>query len=130
APIRGQWDGLVPVPGDGRFEWEGFLSPDDLPFSADPPRGWLAPANQDNLPHGYPHAVGFQWTDPFRFARIEEVLGSGRRFTRTGMMQLRHDESSLPARSLLPLLRDLQPQAGLVREAAARLQTWDLVLDR
>ena len=59
------------------------------------PGGWLATANQDNLPRGYPFAVGFQWTDPFRFARIEEVLGSGRRFTLTDMMQLQHDELEL-----------------------------------
>ena len=25
APIRSNWSGLVPVPGDGRFEWGGFF---------------------------------------------------------------------------------------------------------
>ena len=24
APVRPNWDGLLPVPGDGRFEWDGF----------------------------------------------------------------------------------------------------------
>ena len=57
----------------------------ELPHAFDPSRGWIATANQDNLPRGYPFAVGFQWTDPFRFARIEEVLGSGRRLTMTDM---------------------------------------------
>ena len=109
APRRKNWDGLLPVPGDGRYEWDGFLPILDLPHVADPPRGWFASANQDNLPPGYPFAVGFQWTDPFRFARIEEVLGSGRRFTLMDMMQLQQDEASLPARSLVPLLRGLKP---------------------
>ena len=86
------------MPGDGRYEWDGFLPALDLPHLADPPQGWFATANQDNLPRGYPFAVGFQWTDPFRFARIEEVLGSGRRFTMTDMMRLQQDELSLPAR--------------------------------
>src|SRR5207253_11080491 len=58
------------------------------------------------------------------------VLGAGRRLTMTDMTQLQHDELSLPARSLVPLLRGLQPMAGRVREAAGRLQAWDLVLDR
>ena len=70
------------------------------------------------FPPGYPFAVGFQWTDPFRFARIEEVLGSGRRFTLIDMMQLQHDELSLPARSLVPLLRGLQPRTARRRQAA------------
>ena len=47
----------------------------ELPHVAEPPRGWFATANQNNLPTGYPAAVGFQWTDPFRFSRVEEVLG-------------------------------------------------------
>ena len=74
APRRKNWDGLMPVPGDGRYEWDGFLPFLDLPHVADPPRGWLATANQDNLPPGYPFAIGFQWTDPLRFSRIEEIL--------------------------------------------------------
>jgi len=130
APLRRNWDGLLPVPGDGRYEWDGFVPVLELPHTADPPRGWVATANQDNLPPGYPFAVGFQWTDAFRFSRIEEVLGSGRRFTLSDMMQLQHDELSLPARSLVPLLRGLHPPTDKVREAAQRLLAWDFVLDR
>jgi penicillin amidase len=130
TPVRRGWDGLLPVPGDGRYEWEGFLPAVSLPHVADPPGGWLATANQDNLPQGYPFAVGSQWTDPFRFARIEEVLGSGRRLTLTDMTQLQHDALALPARSLVPLLRRLEPTGDRDREAAERLRSWDLVLDK
>src|SRR5262249_16473987 len=109
APHRGSWDGLLPVPGDGRYEWQDFLPVLELPHVTDPRRSWFATANQDNLPQGYPFPFSFQWTEPFRFARLEEVLGSGRRFTLMDMMQLQHDELSLPARSLVPLLRGLEP---------------------
>jgi penicillin amidase len=129
APLRRGWDGLLPVPGDGRYEWNGFVPALELPHIADPPRGWFASANQDNLPPGYPFAVGSQWIDPFRFSRIEEVLGAGRRFTLSDMMQLQQDELSLPARALVPLLRGLHP-ADKAREAAHRLLDWDFVLDR
>ncbi len=39
APIRPNWDGLMPVPGDGRYEWAGFWPGDKLPSSYNPPRG-------------------------------------------------------------------------------------------
>jgi penicillin amidase len=130
SPVRQGWDGLLPVPGDGRYEWAGFLPALELPHLADPPRGWIATANQDNLPRGYPSAVGFQWTDPFRFSRIEEVLGSGRRFTLNDMTQLQHDELALPARALVPLLRGLNPDGDRARQAAERLRSWDFVLDK
>jgi penicillin G amidase len=128
APRRKNWDGLMPVPGDGSYEWEGFIPILELPHVADPPRGWFSSANQDNLPPGYPFDVSFQWTDPFRFARIEEVLGSGRRFTLADMMQLQHDELSLPARSLVPLLRGLKPGDVPTGQAIDQLLSWDFVL--
>ena len=130
APRHKNWDGLIPVPGDGRFEWDGFLPFPELPHAADPSRGWLASANQDNLPSGYPFAVSFQWPDRFRFARIEEVLGSGRRFSLPEMEQLQQDELSLPARSLVPLLRGLKPREPGTGQAIEQLLSWDFVLGR
>ncbi len=128
APRRKNWDGLLPVPGDGRYEWEGYLPLLELPHLADPPRGWFASANQDNLPPGYPFAIGFQWTDPFRFARIEEVLGQGRRFTLMDMMQLQQDLVSLPARSLVPLLHEPKPVPNMSTYALTQLVPWNFVL--
>ncbi len=72
-PRRPNWDGLLPVPGDGRYEWEGFLEADELPVEFNPPQGWVASANEMNLPEGYPHEekkVGFEWYAPYRYQRI------------------------------------------------------------
>ncbi len=128
VPVRPNWQGLLPVPGDGRFEWAGFLPADEMPSLFNPEAGFIATANQDNLPEGYPYKVGFQWADPFRFLRISEVLGSGRRLSLLEMRDLQQDVISLPARRLIPLLRDLQGGAAPVREAMNTLRTWDFVL--
>ena len=77
VPRRPNWDGLLPVPGDGRYEWDGFLDADELPVEFNPPRGWVASANEMNLPEGYLHEekkVGFEWYAPYRYERIAEVL--------------------------------------------------------
>ena len=130
APIRKGWDGLLPVPGDGRYEWDGFLPPGELPSELNPARGWWASANQDNLPLGYPHAVGFQWAEPFRFDRVSEVLGPGRRLGIGDMTRLQQDEQLIPARSLVPLLARLRPTGELALEARDRLAGWDFVMGR
>ena len=83
SPIRRNWDGLLPVPGDGRYEWDGFLDPDLLPAERDPKRGWIATANAENLPRGYPYRkrkIGFEWAAPFRLHRIQSVLRRQRAF--------------------------------------------------
>ncbi len=130
APIRPNWSGLLPVPGDGRYEWDGYVPPYALPNALNPPEGYIATANENNLPRGYHYEVGFQWAEPYRVARIAEVLGSGRKLTMTDMMELQHDELSLPARALVPLLRPLRAADARVQRALELLLAWDQVLDR
>lgn len=125
APLRPAWDGLLPVPGDGSCEWDGYLPIRALPHVFNPGKGYLSTANEDNLPPGYPYSVGFQWAAPFRQARVQEVLGSGRKFTRSDMMQLQHDVVSLPARTLVPLLRGLRGSGAAVQKALDSLGEWD-----
>ncbi len=130
SPIRKGWDGLLPVPGDGRFEWTGYLSPENLPSEFNPPRGYFGSANQDNLPSGYPFKVGFQWSEPFRFQRISEVLADSKKVDLGDMKKLQLDELSIPARSLVPLLLKLKPADARAAQAIDRLKTWDFVLDK
>jgi len=47
VPRRPDWDGLMPVPGDGRYEWDGFLDADELPASSTlPGAGSRAPTRR------------------------------------------------------------------------------------
>jgi len=114
TPLRPNWSGLVPVPGDGRYEWNGFLPIKALPHAANPTIGYLATANNYLFPPGYPHQEALHYTgaDPFRASRIGEVLGSGRLHTVADMIRLQNDNVSLPARSLVPLLRGLRFDAS------------------
>jgi penicillin amidase len=132
APRRPNWHGLVPVPGDGRYEWDGFLPGLELPHVVDPEQGFWNTSNEELVPDGYPdrECLGWSWADPFRGARVREVLGSGRKLTLSDIMQLQQDEMSLPARALVPLLRDLIPESDRARDALRRLRDWDFVLDR
>lgn len=128
APIRDGWDGLLPVPGDGGYEWRGFIPGLELPWVLNPPEGFFASANQNNVPGGYPYRVGYSWSDPFRHHRLEEVLASGRRFTMSDMMELQQDELAVPARILVPMLRQLPISDPMAREARDSLLSWDHVM--
>ena len=132
APRRKNFSGLVPVPGDGRFEWDGFLDILQKPNRADPAEGFIATANNDLTPRDFPYmdAIGFDWADPYRWARASEVLGSGRRHTVADMARLQTDELSIPARQLVPLLRDLTIPSARLDSLRRRLLAWDKVLAR
>lgn len=128
TPLRRGWSGLLPVPGDGRFEWERYLPIKELPHVLNPPERFFATANQNNIPRGYPHEIGFMWSDPFRFSRIQEVLGSARKFTMTDMVELQYDFLSIPARTIVPLLKNLTSKDKKAEKARQLLLDWDFVM--
>jgi len=130
TPLRKNWNGLLPVPGDGRFEWEGYLPIKKLPHVYNPEQDFFATANQYNVPEGYPHILGLQWSAPFRFLRIKEFLSAKKKLTLKDMMDLQQDEFSIPARILVPLLEGLHSDEARVQKAMEKLLAWDYVLDR
>ena len=95
---------------DGTYEWDGFLDTRLLPRILNPSEGFFASANQYNIPENYPYTYisGHEWTEPYRFNRIVEVLrGSTHRFRVRDSERLQYDEASLPARDLIPFINYL-----------------------
>ena len=132
SPIRPHHSGLVPVPGDGRYEWDGYLPISALPSVVNPEKGFYGTANNYTVPDGYPHweALHYTWGDQMRAARVEEMLDAGRHVTVLDMMRMQHDDLTVAGRNIVPLLRGLEfadPQAAALRD---RLRGWDFVLDR
>jgi penicillin amidase len=134
-PVR-SWSGLLPVPGNGKYEWEGFLPFEELPSSYNPAAGFVATANHNILPPGYSKPLSYEWAEPFRYQRLVDVLRDSSGFTRADFERLQHDELSLPARSLVPLLIAAgrgTSAAGRIRAvviALDSLEAWDYVMRR
>jgi penicillin amidase len=130
TPIRKNWDGLLPVPGaGGQYEWQGFLSVKDLPQSFNPPRRWLATANHNILPPGYPHQIAYEWSGPQRFQRIQSRLSERKKFTLDDFQSIQHDSKSIPGLALAELANNLDLPAEM--DPYRKLLTeWDGVLSR
>jgi len=132
VPIRpnADWSGLLPVPGDGRYEWAGHLSGTLLPRVLNPSDGFFATANQFNVPRDYTYrelsnTVG--WAEPYRYDRIVEVLKASNQHTVQDSAKLQIDQLSIPARTLVPMLAGLSSADPDVAEALQRLRAWDYV---
>ncbi|MDR3535399.1 MAG: penicillin acylase family protein [Acetobacteraceae bacterium] len=124
TPRRPNWDGLLPVPGDGRYEWDGFHPREDLPHVVNPARGFFATANEMNMPADYPYTerkIGFEWAERSRSTRIHRVLDGQPRHSVADAMALQCDVFSIPAQRILKLLAELREPAA----ALALLRGWD-----
>jgi len=132
TPIRHNFSGLVPVPGDGRYEWDGYLPIKALPHVTNPDKGFWATANNYLFPldYPYPDAQHHTGTDPYRVSRISEVLAAPRLNTVADMIRLQNDDLSIPARALVPLLRDVSIADGSAAKARDTLLAWNYVLDK
>ena len=125
-PRRPNWDGLLPVPGDGAFEWDGFHDMDVLPVEYNPRRGFTGTANSMNLPDDYPiekYSIGFEWSDSWRYDRLWEVLATQEKHSLADSKALQRDYQSLMAVQVLQVIPD-----DLSGPAIDMLQEWDGVL--
>lgn len=130
APIRKHSSGMVPVPGDGRFDWDGYLDIKERPWVLNPSKGFFASANQHNTPPEFLHwnAVGFNWSDDFRADRIHAILSQDIKRNIEQEKQLQADYYSLPAETLVPFLLKIDIESSLGQEAKRYLDGWDYVL--
>lgn len=131
-PIRKNFSGMVPVPGDGRFEWSGYQNIKKRPHLLNPKKGFFATANQHVTPGNYKHwnTINYTWADPFRGNRINEVLSNDDNITLEETMKLQTDYFSIPARTLVPMLADISPGSDLAKKAKEELQHWNFTLDK
>lgn len=120
VPRRPRHDGLLPVPGDGRYEWDGFYDGAELPRVSNPKSGFVASANEFNMPSGHPVRVGYEWEAPARKERIVDVLSGSTRHTLSEMAQLQLDKVDEYARRIVAVLRDIP--AGDDPDTAAALR--------
>lgn len=128
VPVRPNWDGLLPVPGDGRYEWAGFWPGDKLPYAFNPQAGWLASANEQNLPAGYPYRerkLGFEWPSATRWQRLAETLDSLPKVSLEDSMRLQNDVLSVSARRMQAVLRGVPVTDARALAAARLLLAWD-----
>ncbi|AEI51355.1 penicillin acylase family protein [Runella slithyformis] len=133
SPIRKNWTGLVPVPGDGRYEWAGYLPIQLLPHKKDPVEGYVVTANNNMTPVDFPNrnAIGWTWANPVRAHRIEEVLNAGKRMSLQDFATLQTDYLSGTARTLVPVLLKALESRKETKETAkviSLLQGWDYQL--
>jgi penicillin amidase len=132
APDRGGWNGRLPVPGTGQYEWKGFRS--DLPREMNPERGYIATANNNTHPPGYKgrpvlykSTVGVEIS---RIARIRQMLGTGQQFSIDDHKRMHHDAYSLRAERDLPLFKGWKSQDPDVEKARAMIEGWDRVVSK
>lgn len=109
-PVRKEGHtGMVPVPGNGEWDWLGYRRPEEWPQAFNPARGYLVTANHKVTPKGFPYALTYDWAEPYRAERIEELLLAKEKLSLEDMKAIQQDQKSLLYRDFRPVLELLTP---------------------
>lgn len=129
SPKRaGGWDGRLPVPGSGDYEWAGFR--DDLPREYNPARGFINTANHDIHPPGFDPPLFFKTGEFPRYERIFALLSAGSGFAVEDFERMQHDTYWAAAARRQPFLRGWTGATPELETARQMVATWDRFFDR
>ena len=126
-PRRVGYDGSVPVPGDGRFDWDGFALLDELPGVRNPACGWFASANHMNLPADHDPAlpITYDWYSSARYERLVAWLDSDAPIGVDDSLRMQWDCLSVHALRVVGCFAPVPIDAVRDREVLTALRGWD-----
>ena len=132
TPDRNGWNGRLPVPGTGQYEWLGPRV--DLPREYNPERGYIATANNNVHPPGYEGRPVFYHSsvgvETSRITRLHQVLGSTEVPTLDEHIQIQQDAYLLAAERDIPLFSGWVSEDPDVEWARDLIEGWDGTLSR
>jgi penicillin amidase len=117
----GDWSGFAPRPGwDERFDWQGFVDPEELPRVHNPADGVIVTANQDLNHLGHANPINAPMGD-YRARRIAQLLMNRDDHDVDSFGAIQMDTYSIQAAEFLEVLTPLLG-TGPVADA---LRAWD-----
>jgi penicillin amidase len=122
-PERGYRCGADPAD-----EWQGVIPFEHMPRVVDPPRGWIATANNRLAPADYPYPLFGCWQSGWRAKRIRQMIESREHVSPADLPDMHQDAKSLRAAACVPhLVAALQTSGDpRIQQAVKHLREWDL----
>jgi penicillin amidase len=133
-PIRKKGRGEVPVPGDtDEFEWAGYIPFEQLPQALNPDSGLIVTANARVVGPNYKPYLTDRWEEPYRTARIYDLLRDKTGLRPIDMLKVETDTYSYPhaflADQLSAAAKKVQPKDARARKLVDGLKDWNGIAD-
>jgi len=134
VPIRRKGHGEVPVPGDADdYEWTGYIPFDQLPQALNPETGLIVTANARVVGPNYKPYLTDRWEEPYRTARIYDLLHDRHDLRPEDMLKVQTDTYSYPhvflADQLSAAARTVKPKDLRAQKLIEGLKDWNGIAD-
>jgi penicillin G amidase len=134
VPIRKKGRGEIPVPGDtDDYEWTGYIPFEQLPQALNPDSGLIVTANARVVGPSYKPYLTDRWEEPYRTARICELLRDKGSLRPEDMLKVQTDTYSYPhaflADQLSAAAKTVSPKDDRSKKLIAGLRDWNGIAD-
>jgi len=134
VPIRKKGRGEIPVPGDtDDYEWTGYLPFDQLPQALNPDSGLIVTANARVIGPNYKPYLTDRWEEPYRTARIYDLLLDKGGLRPEDMLKVQTDTYSYPhdflADQLSAAAKTTPPKDDRTKKLIEGLKDWNGIAD-
>ena len=134
VPIRKKGHGEVPVPGDtDDYEWTGYIPFEQLPQALNPESGLIVTANARVVGPNYKPYLTDRWEEPYRTARIYDLLHDRHDLRAEDMLKVQTDAYSYPhvflAEQLLAATKTAKPKDARAQRLIDGLKDWNGIAD-
>ncbi len=134
VPIRKKGHGTVPVPGDtDEYEWTGYIPFEQMPQSFNPESGFIATANARVTGPDYKLYLTDDWEEPYRTARIYDMLHDKHDLRPEDMLKVQTDTYSYPhvfiAEQLAAAAKAAPPKDERARKLIQEAREWNGIAD-
>ena len=134
VPIRKKGHGEVPVAGDtDDYEWTGYVAFEQLPRALNPESGFIATANARVVGPNYKPYLTDRWEEPYRTARIYDLLHDRHDLRVEDMLKVQTDTYSYPhvflAEQLLAAAKTVKPKDARTQRLIDGLKDWNGIAD-
>ncbi|HXM98501.1 MAG TPA: penicillin acylase family protein [Candidatus Dormibacteraeota bacterium] len=134
VPIRKKGRGELPVPGDtDDYEWNGYIPFEHLPQDFNPQSGLIVTANAKVVGPKYKPYLTDRWEEPYRTARIYDLLHDKHDLRPADMLHVETDTYSYPhvflAGQLLNAAKVAKSHDPRAQKLIADLKDWNGIAD-
>jgi penicillin amidase len=134
VPVRKKGHGEVPVPGDtDEYEWTGYIPFEQLPQALNPDSGLIVTANARVVGPNYKPYLTDRWEEPYRTARIYDLLHDKVDLRPIDMLKVETDTYSFPhaflADQMAAAAKKVQPKDPRAQKLVVALRDWNGIAD-
>jgi penicillin amidase len=126
-PIRKKGDGSIPAPGwTDEYEWTGFIPFDELPYSYNPPKGYVVTANNPVTSGNYRYFLSDDFDMGYRARRIAQMIETTKDKITVGLVEaMQADSLNTSALEIMPYLEKIPLDDPVLSGARDILARWD-----